>query len=398
MLFKIAHFRPKVSKSAALALLGRHFCLHYRQTAVVPRSLTCCINLITHLRPAGGAPSRNYARRTPGAASPLFYVNRPASAITPGPLPRSRLNRRAAARPVTSSLFFITYNNIMIIQEFTVLPGQTEKTFRVQKSTQELLISRTGKLSILALGMLLGLPEKISTEITHPVRKRVTQADREPLSHIAAWAQFGRGPIVETAPASGLAEVGFGTAEAVGGAVVKTQTRYYINQSGPLEIDTDDQFNVTISGLVVGSTYVIESPEMPVQPAYSQMLYNYNISRILENDRQKSIATGGCVGLVLPNDPLTIERVVMTIQVDENTTKDCTWSLNELLSVQSDANPNVAVMTYTSPNANARGSVSVPSGTSDLLVVSLNHVRSIEIHTTLGRTLDYTLISVQGRA
>jgi hypothetical protein len=285
------------------------------------------------------------------------------------------------------------------IQQFTVTnETETTQTFRVQKSAQELQFNRTGPIAILTMGMALGLPEKISTEITHPVRKRKTQADLIPLSHIAAWAQFGRGPIVETAAATGLADPDFGIPNSGSTAQILTQTRYYLNASGPIEIDQEDQFTVKLSGLVIGCTYRIDAPEMPVIPAYSQQFYKYEESLILGTDREKSIFTAGCVGLIIPNNPLAIERVVMTIQVDETTTKDCTWSLAELLAVQADANPQVAVMNYTSNRANARSTAFVQAGTSDLLVISLNHVRNVEIHNFLGQQVNYTLVSVADRS
>jgi hypothetical protein len=280
------------------------------------------------------------------------------------------------------------------ILEFTVAPGATERTFRVTKSVQHLLMRRTGTLAILAAGLLLGLPEKVSAEISHPVRKRVVGCDRIPLSHIAAFNQFGRGPIVETAPAAGLADALFGSIREGANASqqITTEVHYYISQDGPLEILSDDDFSITLTGLVVGATYTIFAPEQPVMPASASSYTNYERSLVLAGETQKDVYTADCIGMILPNRPDVLERLVMTFNMDGSSEKESEYPLDELLAVQADANPFVTVMNYTSPNVNARSSVSTSSGNADLLIMKFQHVNRIELHTVLGQQLEYTLV------
>lgn len=286
-----------------------------------------------------------------------------------------------------------------VIQEFTVAPGQTEATFRIQKSAQHLLIKRIASLSIIAAGLLLGLPEKVSAEVSHPARKRFVQGDRVPLSHTSAWAQFGRGPVVEIAPATSLADSGFGEVRIGVANSITTTVHYYLNQSGAVELVSDDQFTITITNLVPGAHYVISAPEMPVLPMTANKLYKYDTSLILANDREKELFVAGFAGLILPNNPAAIERVTFTIVVDDQgTQKEESYPLDELLAVQADANPVVVTMNYTSPNVAARSTVNMTSITSDLLVISLNNCTKVDVQTVLGQEVMYTLIKVADRS
>jgi hypothetical protein len=286
-----------------------------------------------------------------------------------------------------------------LIQEFTAQPGETEKTFMVQKTTQELRVKRVSTVAVLLVGLVLGFPEKVSAEITNPVRKRVTGSERIPLSHIAAWGQHGRGPIVESAAAAGLADVDFGEG---GGTVaparlVTTEIHYYLNQVGPMEIATDDQMAITITGLVPGASYKIYAPGIPVNPATAQQMYVYEQSLILPGDREKTLYTSQACGLILPNAPTKIVRFVFAFLLPDGTEKEETLLLEDLLAVQSDANPFYGVMSFESEFVNARSTVLMPSGKSDLLVVSLNHVTRVEVHTVLGEQVEYTLVKVVDR-
>ena len=282
----------------------------------------------------------------------------------------------------------------MKIHEFTAT--KAEETFRVSKSAQELIITRTSRLAIFAAGLLSGLPERISAEITNAHRNREEQGDRIPLSEIAFWGQFGRGPITETVPTNWINDANFGLGDEDGGAgaltTVTTKVHYYLSQSGPIELVAEDQFNVTMTNLVIGATYSIESPEMPVVATYANELYRYERSTILGSDTSKEIFTAGAAGIIIPNDPSAIQRIVATIQIDENTTKQVNWSLPELLATQSQANPHVSQLQVTSVHPREREVRLVASGTAELLQVSLNHMPKIEIHTTLGREVKYTVV------
>jgi len=305
-------------------------------------------------------------------------------------MPRSRVNP-----PLIFFLFLMAE-----IARIVVAPGQTEATIRVQKSTQHLIIGRISTLAIAAVGLALGLPETFTAEITHPVRERAEFFDRIPHAIPAIWAQYGRGPICEFAQAAGLSNAAFGTV-AVAGADASQQvfveTIVFINDLGPVELVTDDQFNLTIKGLLPGATYIISAPEMPILPLYANLYYKYEQALILENDRDRTIFTKGIDGLILPNvGEDTITRVKLNFQVDENTTREEEFSMAELRSSQESANPSFSAIYYSGTAATA-DSKFAPSRKADYLLLDTKSMVSVTVYKALGKLITFTTIKVADR-
>lgn len=289
------------------------------------------------------------------------------------------------------------------IQRIVVQPGQTEATIRIQKSAQHLIIGRTSTLAIIALGLALGLPETLTAEISHPVRKRVELFDRVPLSVPAIWAQYGRGPIAEFANFSASTAANFGTVAVLGAeaaANVRVEACVFLNDLGPLELLSDDQFTLTIKNLVPGAIYDISAPEMPILPAYSQQYYKYEQSLILENDRDRKIFVKGVDGLILPNladDVITRLKIEWLVDGLTGETREEELSMHELLTSQESANPSFNCIHYRSAKPAEVDTDFAPSRFSDYLLLDTKSMISVTLYKALGKLITYTTVQVADR-
>jgi hypothetical protein len=268
-----------------------------------------------------------------------------------------------------------------LLQKFTAGAGQTTST-RITKPVQQLTIRRTAivALALATAGLADAFPERVSMEITHPTRKRVDGGTDLPLGMVAMWGQYLRGPITEIVVGSGDQ------------ARVTTEVTYFLNQSSPIDLTSEDQFFVKLAGLVQGADYEVWAPEQPVLYPAAMSYYNYELERILASDREKVVYTGDCVGLIIPNEPAKIKEVLITYQMGDGTTKEERYALRELLIQAQRQNPFIAVQ-------NAASGASRLSFTSeaDYILLSLNFVPQVEILTELGQEVDYMLVKVLDR-
>lgn len=273
----------------------------------------------------------------------------------------------------------------MLLHTFTATAENTETEFKIEQSIQELDWTRTGPISVFALGLLLGLPEIISTEITHPVRDRARGADNVPYSHPTFWAQHGRGPLLESV-----------VVETPG--VYTLDGRYYIGDQGPIEILADDRFRVVVRGCVPGCTYEFFGPEQQLNGAQANRYIKYDTGLILPTDRDRRLSVVGKQGIIFPNRPDIIQDIILTT-VDANGNKaDKKLVMEEITAAQTDANPNVLQLQHRSADPAKRDTDFMDSASADLVLIMFNGVTSLLIDNNLGYELRYTIVSVEERA
>jgi hypothetical protein len=273
----------------------------------------------------------------------------------------------------------------MLLHTFTATAGNTETSFKIEQSIQELDINRTGPISLFALGLLLGLPEIISTEITHPVRDRARGADNVYFAYPAFWAQHGRGPILESV------NVDSATPQ------YEVSYRYYIGDQGPIEILAEDHFTVTVRNMVPGATYQFHGPEQQLDGLSANKYLQYDAGIILQTDRDRRLQVTGKQGIIFPNRPDVIQDIILTT-VDSNGNKaDKKLDMFELTSIQTDQNPNVVQIQYKSADPAKRDTDFADSKSADLLLIMFNGVTSILIDNILGNELRYAVVSVEER-
>lgn len=290
-----------------------------------------------------------------------------------------------------------------LLKEFTATPENRTFSVRVEKALQHIDVQRISKISVTQSGLVLGLPELVSAEITHPVRSRVRNANDTPFAHIALWAQHGRGPIQE------IYQRTDGTMN-----VYDTRFKYYLNDLGPVEILADDHFVIKIEDCIPGATYRIYGPEQQVIGGEANRYFSYETAIILPTDRERTLAAAGKQGIILPNRPDAIERVVIRVSDKQGNVSENELDLFELMAVQADSNPFVSVLTdapedqlhsFLPPNgipgdgpiASIRSNVFSPSQYADLFLLMFNDVQSIQIDLKLGQELKYTMIGVTDR-
>lgn len=277
-----------------------------------------------------------------------------------------------------SSFFFI----MSLISKFRAVDGQPVPV-RLTKPVQQLTIRRSlsiaHALSVTSNGLSLALPETVTMEITHPSRKRVDGGTVVPLAMVALWSQYLRGPIAESQTGAGDA------------AVVTSEVHYFLNQSSPIELSSEDQFFVTLAGLVGGADYEVYAPEQPILVPNHTKFYNYELVRILASDREKTLMTANHVGLMIPNAPEKISEVRITYLLQGGGQKEEVYTLRELLSQAQQANPFVSVL---NTPGGTRFSLSQDA---NYILLSLNFVPQVEIHTVLGQEVDYMLVKVLDR-
>jgi hypothetical protein len=285
----------------------------------------------------------------------------------------------------------------MKITEFTVLPGgPTEKTFRVETSVQHLRFKRISKLAIAQVGLLAGLPERVTVEVNHPTRRRIQVGQGVAMSHYAAWAQYGRGPIVETAQYADSLQPHFGTLQFDGSGVVTVEFSIFLNDGGPIELLADDQCMVTLRNLLVG-TYEVWNPDQPILAPNAQEFISMERSLILEDTLSKPLVCAGYQGIILPNTPSAIESIVLDYNMGDGRTEQSEYVLEELMDAQDDVNPAFSVINYTGPNLSDIDSDLIPAGRADLLVLDFKHIVGLEIKSTLGQRVEYTMVRVADR-
>ncbi|MGI4872025.1 MAG: hypothetical protein ACRYFX_12710 [Janthinobacterium lividum] len=278
----------------------------------------------------------------------------------------------------------------MQLHTFTASPGNTETSFKIEQSIQELDTVRTGPVSVFALGLLAGLPEIISTEITHPVRDRARGADNVPLAYPLLWGQHGRGPLLETVevpnqPGDGL-------------LTYVLKARYYIGDQGPIEILADDHFTVTVRNLIPGCTYDFYGPEQQLLGEHANKYLDYEMGIILATDRDRRLQVAGKQGIIFPNRPDIIQDIILTT-VDGNGNKaDKKLVMEEMTAAQTDANPNVLQLQYKSADPAKRDTDFMDSASADLVLIMFNGVQSILIDNILGNELRYVIVSNVDRA
>lgn len=268
-----------------------------------------------------------------------------------------------------------------LISQFTAKAGE-KKQLRLTKPVQQLTIRRTVPmaLALATAGLDDAFPERLAAEITHPSRKRADGGSDLPLGLLAMWGQYLTGPITETVTGTGdLAQV-------------TVEVTYFLNQSSPVELTSEDQFFVNFEGLVNGAAYEVWAPEQPVFYPAASCYYNYEVERILASDREKVLYTADAVGLLIPNRPDKIKEVRVSYLVDGRNV-ECVHDLRELLIQAQRKNPFISVL-------NSASGPSRFSYTSDAayILLSLNFVPQVEIHTALGQEVDYMLVKVLDRA
>ena len=253
---------------------------------------------------------------------------------------------------------------------------------RLSKPVKMLTIRRLSSVSLTLAGLDAGLPEIISMEITHPSRKRAEGATDFPLSMLAMWGQYLQGPIIERELAAG----------GEGGLQYQTEVHYFLNQSSSIEVTSEDQFFANIKGQVPGATYEVYAPETPIMMPNQTKFYNYEQVRILGSDREKRIAVADCVGMFIPNAPDAITEVRITYDLGGGQTKECVYTIRELLSQAQQANPVVAALTRINGFQSAAFTQDA-----NYILLSLNFVPTVEIHTVIGQEVDYALVKVIDR-
>jgi hypothetical protein len=282
------------------------------------------------------------------------------------------------------------------ITEFTVAPGQTEKTFKIEKSVQHLrVIRRSGRLVAL-LGLLNGLSERITVEVTHPTRRRIQNGQGVLMSHYAAWAQYGRGPIQEKFIGSASEFANFSDGYISPEPVVEIEFNLFLNDAGPMELLADDQAMATLRGLVPGS-YEVWNPDQPVIPANAQEYISMERALILEDTLSKPLTTVGFQGIVIPNDPEAIEEIVIDYDMGEGRTEQSTYQLEELMAAQAEVNPHFTEFTYDAPGLKDDFYQAPPAREADLLVLDFKHIKGLEIKSVLGKRVEYTMVRVADR-
>jgi hypothetical protein len=267
-----------------------------------------------------------------------------------------------------------------LVSKFTA-QANTPVQVRLTKPVQQLTLRRTAivALALATAGLDDAFPERIAAEITHPSRKRVDGGSDLPLGLLAMWGQYLTGPITETVIGSGDQ------------ARVTTEVTYFLNQSSPIDLTSEDQFFVKFEGLITGADYEVYAPEQPVLYPAATCFYNYEMERILASDREKSLSTADCCGLIIPNSPDKIKEVRMTYLVDGRLVENV-YPLRELLIQAQRKNPFVGVL-------NSATGATRFSFTSDAayILLALNFVPQVEIHTALGQEVDYMLVKVLDR-
>jgi hypothetical protein len=292
---------------------------------------------------------------------------------------------------------------VSLLKEFTATATQRDFSFRIEKALQHIDVQRISGTSVTRAGLIDGLPEIISAEITHPTRSRVRNANDTPLSHMALWAQHARGPISEAY------DGGVGLAE------YDTRFKYYLNDNGPVEILADDHFVVKFEGCIVGATYRIYGPEQQVVALEANRYFSYETAVILASDRERNLSAQGKQGIILPNDLSAIERVVLRVADADGNVAETELDLFELMAVQADTNPFTSVlydlanldqirsqqaqgeMLPGSSSGLVRTSVLAPSTYADLFLIMFTGVQSIQIDTVLGHEVKYTIIGLADR-
>jgi hypothetical protein len=283
------------------------------------------------------------------------------------------------------------------ITEFTVVPGQTEKTFRVEKSVQHLRFVRHSGFSIATLGLLAGLPERVTVEITHPTRRRIQGGQGVSMAHYAAWAQYGRGAIVETFVGNAQDFISFNMGVLPEGSqAVKTEFNIFLNDGGPIELLADDQCMVTVRGLLAGK-YEVYNPNQPVIPPNAQEYLSMERALILEDTLSKPLVCAGYQGIILPNDPSAIEAIIIDYNMGEGRTEQSEYTLDELMDAQDDVNPHFSEFHYDAFGIVDDISLLRPAGQADLLVLDFKHITNLEIKSVLGRRVEYTMARVADR-
>lgn len=283
-----------------------------------------------------------------------------------------------------------------LVLQKTATASDNTLSVRLTKAVAHIELRRFGTLSVLTAGLLAGLPETVSAEITHPTRERARPADRIQLGHIALYGQHGRGPIVEILPATTVQNPdGSVAVNADGTQMYALSVKYYLNDNGPIEVLADDHFTVTIEGLVAGAQYELHAPEMPVLPQYANSYNKFEQGIILENDRERMIQTAGKTAIMIPNTPAAIERILLTFNINGVKTQQ-EFSLYELLQAQADKNPVITVLSVTGTAAQRR-TLQQMSASADLFLLDLGVISAIQIDTVLGQRLVYTVVSVATR-
>jgi hypothetical protein len=274
----------------------------------------------------------------------------------------------------------------MTLHTFTASAGNTETSFKIEQSIQELDIKRTGPISLFLLGLGLGLPEIISTEITHPVRDRARGADNVMICDPAFWAQHGRGPMLETVNVDAATPV------------YTLNFRYYIGDQGPIEILAEDHFTVTVRNLVPGATYEFHGPEQQLDGMQANKYIQYEPGIILPTDRDRRLQVTGKQGIIFPNRPEVIQDIILTTVDAQGNKADKKLDMFEIATAQTDANPNIAQLQYQSADPTKRDSDFMDSANADRLLIMFNGVTSFLIDNLLGNELRYCVVSVVERA
>ncbi|RYE91487.1 MAG: hypothetical protein EOO37_00145 [Cytophagaceae bacterium] len=258
-----------------------------------------------------------------------------------------------------------------LISQFAGSAGKQQ--IRLTKAVQVLTIRRTGPLSITLAGLAAGLPELVGAEITNPSRRRADGGSDLPLGMIGFFGQYLRGPIVETF------REGKYTAE----------VNYWLNQSSPIELTSEDQFFVTIQPHAA-STYEVYAPEQVLIPGESSKFYNQETERILASDREKVLYTSDHCALLIPRTA-DIERVNITIALPGMAPKELPLTIAELLTQAQRANPFVSAAQI------GEGTKFAFTQDADYICLSLNYTPQVEIRTKLGAVVDYMLVKVVDR-
>lgn len=305
----------------------------------------------------------------------------------------------AALPPYSFSFFFC---KMSLIYEKAATAQDSKISLRLEKAVQHIDLVRYAPLSVLVAGLINGLPESVSFEIAHPVRERVRPCNRVDLEFIALWAQHGRGCIMEVSPAENRGNTGPDGRLSPHGAdhegLYRLRVRYYLNDLGALEILADDHAQLEIEGLVADSFYQLYSPEMPVVAATAQQYTEFETGLVLATDRERNFSTVGRAGLILPNRPDLIQRIMLTFARANGASDTKEYTIEEFMATQADINPVVLKLNYDSFQVNQRDTLDMTGDRASLFLIDFAlGITNVQLDTVLGSEFRYCFVSQKQR-